>query len=282
MLSVQSPTGVDELHKEEVRDEESIESRIKHLKMKENNNKIIDYIKNTNTTLKPYMRRTLVDWLVDVVDDMDLCLETLYMGVNLMDQSLCRFTVEEPMFQLLGSSAMLLAAKFQEMKRHAPTVEDFILISDETYSKKEFVAMEKRIVDALNYEINIVTPFHFLEHFLAISKANEKQTAFVNYLSELMMVEYQFVTYCPSIKAASCVNLARQTLHQRNKEIWPSELELHTGYKSCDLEEVVRKLHAVHSEAHYLGVKAVKEKYSKPEKHAASTVMALRASQLSF
>jgi len=259
---------------------EYIETMFRHLKLKEEQMQIAEYIGNPQTDMRPNMRGILVDWLVEVADEYKLSPQTMYMGINLIDRSLCQFPVTRSKLQLLGCAAMLIAAKFEEI--YAPSVEDFVYISDNTYTKEQILKMEQQITTALDFKINGTTPFHFMKRFLRASKANEKEVAFVNYLSELMMQDYQFVQYPASLQVASCIHLARQTLYRNYNDVWTGQLEYYTGYKSRELEEVVRKLHTVHMNAQSGTLKAVREKYSKADKDFASKILAIRASELKF
>lgn len=65
--------------------------------------------------------------------------ETLYLTVNLIDRFLAAQPVVRKKLQLVGVTAMLLACKYEEVS--VPVVEDFIVISDRAYSRKEVLEM---------------------------------------------------------------------------------------------------------------------------------------------
>jgi hypothetical protein len=65
--------------------------------------------------------------------------ETLYLTVNLIDRFLAAQPVVRKKLQLVGVTAMLLACKYEEVA--VPVVEDFIVISDRAYSRKEVLDM---------------------------------------------------------------------------------------------------------------------------------------------
>lgn len=65
--------------------------------------------------------------------------ETLYLTVNLIDRFLAAQPVVRKKLQLVGVTAMLLACKYEEVS--VPVVEDFIVISDRAYSRKEVLDM---------------------------------------------------------------------------------------------------------------------------------------------
>jgi hypothetical protein len=61
------------------------------------------------------MRSILVDWLVEVHLKFKLVPETLYLCVNIIDRFLALQEVSRPKLQLLGVTALLVAAKYEEI-----------------------------------------------------------------------------------------------------------------------------------------------------------------------
>src|SRR4051794_36495539 len=85
--------------------------------------------------VNPNMRAILVDWLVEVAEEYNLSSDTLYLCVNYVDRYLAQASVSRRQLQLLGITCMLIAAKYEEIS--CPSLEEFIVISDSTYSKEE-------------------------------------------------------------------------------------------------------------------------------------------------
>lgn len=65
--------------------------------------------------------------------------ETIFLTVNIVDKFLERQLVVRKKLQLVGVTAMLLACKYEEVS--VPIVDDFILISDNAYTRKEVLDM---------------------------------------------------------------------------------------------------------------------------------------------
>ncbi|XP_057966327.1 G2/mitotic-specific cyclin-1-like [Malania oleifera] len=85
------------------------------------------------------MRAILIDWLIEVHCKFKLMEETLFLTINLIDRFLeCRAVVRKKL-QLVGVIAILLACKYEEVS--VLVVEDMVLITDEAYTKKEFLDM---------------------------------------------------------------------------------------------------------------------------------------------
>lgn len=59
------------------------------------------------------MRTILIDWLVEVQENFELFHETLYLSVKIVDRYLEQQEVKKEYLQLVGATAMLIAAKFE-------------------------------------------------------------------------------------------------------------------------------------------------------------------------
>ena len=81
------------------------------------------------------MRSVLVDWLVEVVDEFSLQSSTLYLAVSLVDRFLSHMSVLRGKLQLVGSTAMYMAAKLEEI--YPPELSDFAYITDNTYTQQQ-------------------------------------------------------------------------------------------------------------------------------------------------
>ena len=56
------------------------------------------------------MRSILVDWLIEVAEEFRLLNETVYLAVNYIDRFLSQMAVLRGKLQLVGTSAMFIAA----------------------------------------------------------------------------------------------------------------------------------------------------------------------------
>ncbi|XP_027034195.1 G2/mitotic-specific cyclin-B3 isoform X3 [Tachysurus fulvidraco] len=114
-------------------------------------------------SLNASMRAILVDWLVEVQENFELNHETLYLAVKMTDHYLAAAQASRESLQLIGSTAMLLACKFEE--RLPPCVDDFLYICDDAYKRSQLITMEASILQALKFELNIPVPYRFLRRY---------------------------------------------------------------------------------------------------------------------
>ena len=74
--------------------------------------KVGDYIKE-QPHINKQMRLLLVDWMVEVQQQLEFNHEILYLSVKLLDLYLNSKRIEKEKLQLLGGAAMLVACKFE-------------------------------------------------------------------------------------------------------------------------------------------------------------------------
>ncbi|KAJ5072933.1 cyclin-a1-1 [Anaeramoeba ignava] len=220
----------------------------------------IDYMEKIQKSITPKMRKILVDWLVEVSQEYKFHSETLYLAVNYVDRFLSKFSVSKSQLQLLGASCLLIAAKYEEI--YPPSVDDFVYISMNTYTRDNFLVCETKVCNALKFDFTVVTPKHFLRRFIRAGDSDVMTMLISNYLCELQLLEYSFLKYKPSIISASAVALSRAILQKR--DIWDETLQHYTGFQFDDLVDCMKDLLNIYKNADKSSCKAVYEKYSNP------------------
>lgn len=203
------------------------------------------------------MRSILVDWLVEVAEEYRLHSETLYLAVSYIDRFLSYMSVVRAKLQLVGTAAMFIAAKYEEI--YPPDVSEFVYITDDTYTKKQVLRMEHLILRVLSFDLTVPTPLAFLTDFCTSNNLSEKIQYLAMYLCELSMLEADpYLVFLPSHLAAAAIALARHTL---NEEVWPEELALSTGYSFKELKGCLSCLTKTFSNACNIQQQAIQEKY---------------------
>ncbi|XP_078403179.1 G2/mitotic-specific cyclin-B3 [Cetorhinus maximus] len=203
------------------------------------------------------MRAILVDWMVEVQENFELNHETLYLAVKLVDHYLAMTECMRETLQLLGSTAILIAAKFDE--RCPPCVDDFLYICDDAYQREELLSMEVNILRSLKFDINIPVAYRFLRRYAKCARANLETLTLARYICELTLQEYEFIWESASKLAASCLLLAFKM-----KELggWTPTLEHYTGYQVTDLYSLTRRLNLLLYSKPDEKLKAVRYKYA--------------------
>ncbi|CAI0382118.1 unnamed protein product [Linum tenue] len=204
------------------------------------------------------MRGILIDWLIEVHYKFELMEETLYLTVNLIDRFLAVHSVVRKKLQLVGVTAMLLACKYEEVS--VPVVDDLILISDKAYSRKEVLDMEKLIVNALQFNMSVPTPYVFMKRFLKAAQSDKKLELLSFFLIELCLVEYEMLKYPPSLMSAAAIYTAQCCLNGSSQ--WNKTHEWYTSYSEEQLLECSRLIVGFHQNSGTGRLTGVHRKYS--------------------
>ncbi|ETN24206.1 hypothetical protein PPTG_00632 [Phytophthora nicotianae INRA-310] len=242
-----------------------------------------DYIGTVQLDINEKMRTILVDWLVEVGEEYELDSQTFHKAVNLVDRCLKKIKINRKQFQLLGCACMMIAAKFEEV--YGPNVEEFVYISDQTYTADEMLNMEVQVLNALQYRVASTTCYGFMHRYMNAGCTTDKQRSLVLYLCDFALLFYHMVRFKPSILVASAVYLARLTTGEA--EPWTPTLHHVTKYNPLDFQDCVEELHRLHAiESQVVNTqrdkaKAVSEKYLADKFHKASTIPACSKNQLS-
>ncbi|VVA92784.1 unnamed protein product [Arabis nemorensis] len=223
---------------------------------------------HTQPEINEKMRSILIDWLVQVHIKFDLSPETLYLTINLIDRFLSLKTVPRRELQLLGVSALLIASKYEEI--WPPQVDDLVYVTDNSYTNKQILVMEKTILASLEWYLTVPTQDVFLVRFIKAAVPDPEMENMVHFLAELGLMHHDTLMFCPSMLAASAVYTARCFLNRT--PAWTDTLKFHTGYSEFELMNSSKLLAFIHSRAGESKLRAVLKKYSKPERSAVALV----------
>jgi len=187
------------------------------------------------------MRCILVDWLIEVHYKFKLFPETLYLTVNILDRFLkeIKETVTKRDLQLVGVTALLVSAKYEEM--YVPELRDLTYICDGAYTEAKILRMEEKILKTLNYNVTVPTPHTFLIRFLKAAHADKLMAQLACFLLDgtLLSLETLTCNWRPSQLAAAAILLARRQLGRHN---WSPTLVAYSQYREEDVLPVARSL----------------------------------------
>ena len=138
---------------------------------------------DTQTDINHTMRGILVDWLVEVAEEYRLAADTLYFCVSYIDRVLAKMPVQRNKLQLVGVTCMLIAAKYEEI--YAPQVDEFVYITDNTYSREEVLEMERKILDLLDFTLTGATSKTFVRRFLRAAESDNRTAFLITFLAEI-------------------------------------------------------------------------------------------------
>ncbi|KAL1778247.1 cyclin-A1 isoform X1 [Sigmodon hispidus] len=203
------------------------------------------------------MRAILVDWLVEVGEEYKLRTETLYLAVNFLDRFLSCMSVLRGKLQLVGTAAILLASKYEEI--YPPDVDEFVYITDDTYTKRQLLRMEHLLLKVLAFDLTVPTTNQFLLQYLRRQGVCIRTENLAKYVAELSLLEADpFLKYLPSLVAAAAYCLANYIV---NRHFWPETLAAFTGYSLSEIVPCLSELHKACLGIPHRPQQAIREKY---------------------
>ncbi|KAL1891650.1 G2/mitotic-specific cyclin [Sporothrix stenoceras] len=155
-------------------------------------------------------RGVLVDWLVEVHTRFHLLPETLFLAVNIVDRFLSAKVVQLDRLQLVGVTAMFIAAKYEEVL--SPSVGSFRHVADDGFTEAEILSAERFMLGTLNYDLSYPNPMNFLRRVSKADNYDIQTRTVAKYLTEISLLDHRFMSYRPSHVAAAAMFLARLIL----------------------------------------------------------------------
>ncbi|CAM0871904.1 unnamed protein product [Alopecurus aequalis] len=236
-----------------------------------------DYMPVTMEGITRARRAELVDWLVEVADDLVLPADTLHLAVLCVDRFLSERLVILSELRLLGVTALLVAAKYEDDTIFVHKVEYFIGFTEKAYTKQQMVKMEADILNLLNFEIGAPTARTFLRRYITVrpppNHARAKKLEFLcSYLAELSLLDYDCTRSKPSVVAAACLFVGMFTTSPYARS-WKPELQRSTGYQISDLQFCILRIHALQVAGRNMREKTIINKYSHWELESVSELV---------
>ncbi|KAI8625129.1 hypothetical protein F5Y19DRAFT_272937 [Xylariaceae sp. FL1651] len=217
------------------------------------------------TEIQWSMRSVLMDWVVQVHTRFGLLPETLFLTVNYIDRFLSYKVVSLGKLQLVGATAIFIAAKYEEI--NCPSVQEIVYMVDGGYTGEEILKAERFMLSMLDFELGWPGPMSFLRR---ISKADDydlEARTLAKYFLEVVIMDERFVASPPSYIAAGAHCFSRLILHKGD---WTPSHVHYSGYTYNQLKPLVAMLLDCcrHARKHH---SAVFEKYSDKRYRRAST-----------
>lgn len=183
------------------------------------------------------MRAVLVDWVIQVHQRFSLLPETLFLTINYIDRFLSCKIVSLAKLQLVGATALFIAAKYEEV--NCPTIQEIIYMVDGGYSVDELLKAERFMLSMLQFELGWPGPMSFLRR---ISKADDydlETRTLAKYFLEITIMDERMVGCAPSFTAAGAHCMARMML---GKGDWSLPHVHFSGYTYGQLRQLLQTI----------------------------------------
>ena len=104
-------------------------------------------------------------------------------------------SVQRAKLQLVGTAAMFIASKYEEI--YPPDVGEFVYISDDTYNKRQVLRMEHLVLKVLGFDLSGPTANVFLSQMCQWSQSPEKvqHLAMVIFISVMVLISAEMAIF---------------------------------------------------------------------------------------
>jgi hypothetical protein len=170
-------------------------------------------------------RQKIVEWSFSVVDHCSLRRDSVLVATYYLDICVMKGVIKSrEEFQLAAMTALQLAIKLYDSTM--VKLDSMVKLGRGLFSEKDVIAMEERILRALDWHVHPPTPVCFLRQFLrllppSVNSLTRYMIAEVTrFISEISVCLYRFVKYPPSIIAYAGMLIAMARVDEGSLPIW--------------------------------------------------------------
>ena len=187
-------------------------------------------------------RYNSINFIISMSETFELRQETIYLAINLFDRCFTKFkSLHNSMnIKLFVLSCIFIATKYEEI--YPPLIEDYQQFF--YFPKQDLFKLENFILDVVNFELHICSPYLFLtKFFYSNSKIESNEILFLAQLIlDLSTISLEFCSFKPSFQAVICLYLSRYILYKNKSgyKIWTIENEFDTGYSEIEIKKNIK------------------------------------------
>ncbi|KAF7694195.1 G1/S-specific cyclin-D2b [Silurus meridionalis] len=182
------------------------------------------YFQSVQKDLKPYMRRIVATWMLEVCEEEECEEEVFLLAVNYLDRFLSAVQTKKSCLQLLGAVCLFLASK---MKSNQPlSARKLCLYTDNSITSQDLLSWELIVLGKLKWNLAAVTPHDFVEHILHKLPLPQDRVTLIRKHAQtfitLCATDHSFSMFPPSMIASGSVGAAVCGLHIDHTEssVW--------------------------------------------------------------
>jgi Cyclin, N-terminal domain/Cyclin, C-terminal domain len=199
-------------------------------------------------------RQKIIEWMYGVIDHCSLRRDSVAVATHYLD--LCvekRLITSRHEFQLAAMTALQLAIKMYDSTM--VKLDSLVKLGRGQFKEEDVVEMEKKMLDALQWQVHPPTPVCFLRQFLrllpsTVAPMSRYMLAEVTrFISEVSVCLYKFVKYPPSSVAYAGMLIAIDRIDEVMLPMWQRKEILHVlshvaklDLSSPDILEIVEHL----------------------------------------
>lgn len=187
-------------------------------------------------------RFTFINFIISISETFNFKQETIYLTINLYDRCFPKLkNYGKPVnIKIFTLTCIFIASKYEEI--YPPLLEEYSDLM--TFSREEIFKLENFILDTINFELHICSPYLFLTKFFhSNSKIENTEILYLaQFILDLSTQSLVFCSYKPSFQAVICLYLSRY-VYYKNKigvKLWTRDNEFMTGYSEKEIKKNIK------------------------------------------
>lgn len=209
-------------------------------------------------------RSELISFVEEVAIKLEYTDATYYLGIAILDALLSLYSVDLSQVKLVGYMALNLAAKIHENSAKIPELTSVVQLFENKFDIEEIANCENLLAQVLGYNVNLKTPYTFVDYFLSrgvvsemdigrfnTTQIHEKTAQFeklVAFFLQISASHYEFYKFTSVAVATSVIACARKLMGFDC--IWTDDLENLTQVSSDAIEQCSQMLYDAAQELH--------------------------------
>lgn len=203
-----------------------------------------------------HLRKKMIKWMDTVCQKMEFCTIVQHLAVRLLDIFMDNHIINSDHLRMVIIGCLIVAVKLEERDNPIPKNSVFNILLENKYELIEFVHMEISVLSFFNWDILFPTAAHFAEYYALYALHQNDNISdgplsnyelvkiyihkYIDYFLEVSILDLRFISFSPSMVAASCIASTRISL--TITPIWSEQLQNVTWYKYHQLKSCIEML----------------------------------------
>lgn len=205
------------------------------------------------------LRAITIDWMYKTHLKLKLEPDTFYLAINYFDRFSLKCS-DKSKYQLYAVTSLFIASKFEEI--YPPVLLDFVESTSNSVSKRDILKAEVSMLNLLDFELSMPTPYFFLQRYSKLCNLNSKEFFLAQYIVEMCLLDSNKMNIKSSDIALGSIYLTGIIC---KKKFLSESLLDEANIKENEIQSLAQKLKNVISFCEKYQLSSIEEKFSKPK-----------------